>query len=140
MPNFSSLKPLVGATAGLFGLLAAWQLAAPPVLAQSQGLNGAWGGGGRIVFPSGETERARCRAHFRARGANSYSMNAVCATSSARVQQVAQIRRVGSNVYRGDFFNEEHGIAGSIRITVKGSRMSASLRGGGGSAEFHLTR
>lgn len=67
-------------------------------------------------------------------------MNAVCATSSARVQQVAEIRRVGGNIYRGDFFNQEHGIMGKIRITLRGARLSAYLTGGGGSAEFVLNR
>ncbi|MEZ5816674.1 MAG: hypothetical protein R3D44_06305 [Hyphomicrobiaceae bacterium] len=132
-----------------FGLMAASALvaallgtSASPLVAtaQSSGLEGSWGGGGRIVFPSGETERASCRARFRHRGGNSYYMSAICATASTRVQQTAEIRRVGGNVYRGDFFNEEHGIAGHIRITVSGSRLSASLKGGGGSAHFSLRR
>jgi len=138
MPNLSSFKHLAVALGAILAASIAGQ--ASPAVAQSSGLAGSWGGGGQIVFPSGETERARCRAHFRARGANTYSMSAVCATPSARVQQVARIRRVGGNTYRGDFFNEEHGIAGSIRITVRGSHLSASLRGGGGHAVFALNR
>lgn len=140
MRNSPSVNLVAAATGAIAVLLAAVPLATRPATAQSSGLAGSWSGGGKVVFPSGETERARCRAQFRARGGNSYSMNAVCATSSARVRQVAEIRRVGGNIYRGQFFNEEHGIAGSIRITVKGSRLSASLTGGGGTAEFHLSR
>jgi hypothetical protein len=140
MLNLSSFKSVAVATGALFAMLTAGQLVAPSTLAGSSGLDGSWGGRGKIVFPSGETERARCRAHFRSRGGNTYSMNAVCATSSARVEQVARIRRVGGNIYRGDFFNEEHGIAGSIRILLKGGRLIASLTGGGGSAEFLLKR
>ena len=108
--------------------------------AQAQSLTGSWGGGGQIVFPSGEKERARCRASFRRQGGNSYVMSAVCATASARVQQSAEITRVTSNVYRGEFYNPEHGISGSIRITVRGQRLNASLSGGGGSAVFSLRR
>lgn len=115
-------------------------LLSAPAAAQSSGLSGSWAGGGRIVFPSGERERARCRAHFRPSGRHSYRMNAVCATASTRVEQVADIQRIGGNVYRGDFFNEQHGIAGKIRITVKGGHLNASLSGGGGHAEFALGR
>lgn len=108
--------------------------------AAAESLTGSWGGGGKIVFPSGETERARCRATFYRRAANVYSMNAVCATASVRVEQFAAIRRVGGNVYRGDFYNQEHGIGGSIKITVRGKKLNASLAGGGGSALFSLSR
>jgi hypothetical protein len=107
---------------------------------QSAGLEGSWSGGGEIVFPSGETEQARCRASFRRSGGNSFGMSAVCATASARVQQSAELTRVSGNTYRGEFFNQEFGIQGSIRITVNGDSLDASLSGGGGSAEMNLSR
>jgi hypothetical protein len=132
--------PVSIATGALFAVLAVGQFNVPQANAQSAGLSGSWGGGGRIVLPSGESEHARCRASFRSQGRNSYSMSAVCATASTRVHQVANIRRVGSNVYRGDFFNEQHGISGTVRITLEGSHLTASLRGGGGSAVFRLKR
>ncbi|MGD9806615.1 MAG: hypothetical protein AB7E81_10890 [Hyphomicrobiaceae bacterium] len=132
--------PVSIAAGAVFAMLAVGQFTVPQASAQSMGLSGSWGGGGKIVFPSGESERARCRAHFRSAGRNSYSMSAVCATASTRVHQVANIRRVGGNVYRGDFFNEQHGIAGTVRITLKGSHITASLTGGGGSAVFLLKR
>ncbi len=128
-----------GASAGLL-TLCAMSMAAPAAYAQSADLGGSWSGGGKIVFPSGETERARCRARFRRHGPSSYRMSAVCATPSARVEQVATIRHVSGNVYRGDFFNQEHGIGGSIRIRLRGGQLSASLAGGGGTAAFVLGR
>jgi len=140
MQNLRSLKSATFATGAIVALMFTTPFGAPAAQAQSNSLSGSWGGGGRIVFPSGETERARCRARFHAHGRHGYRMNAICATSSTRVEQTAQVRRVGGNTYRGDFFNEQHGIAGTIRITVKGGRLSALLRGGGGSAEFHLGR
>jgi hypothetical protein len=112
----------------------------PAAEGQQASLEGSWSGGGRIVFPSGETERARCRASFHRRGGSSYGMSATCATASARVQQSAHITHVSGNRYHGEFFNQEHGVAGSIRITVSGNRLNASLSGGGGSAEIALSR
>lgn len=109
-------------------------------VAQSSSLEGSWSGNGRIVFPSGEAERARCRVSFRRNGGESFGMSAVCATASARVQQTAQVSRVSGNRYRGEFNNQEFGITGSIRIEFNGNSLSASLSGGGGSAQFNLSR
>ncbi len=137
MLNLSFSRAVRGFVSGALALACAASLATS---AAAQDLAGSWGGGGKIVFPSGETERARCRASFRRQGGNSYAMSAVCATASARVQQTAEVTRVAANVYRGEFFNQEHGISGSIRITLRGDRLNASLSGGGGSAVFSLSR
>lgn len=67
-------------------------------------------------------------------------MSATCATASMRVQQYASVDRVAPGRYRGDFRNDEFGISGSIRIVVSGNSLSASLNGGGGTAEFRLSR
>ncbi|MGE3915231.1 MAG: hypothetical protein AB7F78_05975 [Hyphomicrobiaceae bacterium] len=125
---------------GLAAAMLAGDSGLSPAIGQSRSLEGTWSGGGRIVFPSGETERARCRASFRRQGGNSYGMSAVCATPSARVEQSAAVTHVTGNRYRGEFINQEFGISGSIRITVSGDSLSASLSGGGGSAEFALSR
>jgi hypothetical protein len=134
---------------GLYGLairaatlvaLASATIVVVPDSASAQSLEGSWSGGGRVQFASGETERARCRAQFRREGGNSFSMSAVCATQSARVQQTAVVTRIAPNRFSGEFFNQEYGISGSIRITYSGRSISASLTGGGGSAQFTLSR
>ena len=109
-------------------------------LAQSPGLEGSWSGGGKIVFPSGESESARCRVNIRRQSSDSFGMNAVCATASARVLQSAELTRVSGNRFQGEFFNKEYGISGSIRVTVNGNRLNASLSGGGGTAQMALSR
>jgi hypothetical protein len=115
-------------------------VASPPTVAQQASLEGSWSGGGTIVLPSGDRERAQCRATFRRSGGGSFGMNAVCATSSARVAQTAELARVSGNRFSGSFYNAEYSISGSIVITVQGNRLSASLNGGGGSAYFNLGR
>ena len=107
---------------------------------QQSSLEGSWSGGGRIVFPSGDAERANCHASFSRRSANSFRMNAVCATPSARVAQYGTVERVSGNSYAGSFFNSEYNVSGDINITVRGDRLSAQLRGGGGSGSFNLGR
>ena len=107
----------------------------------AQSLAGSWAGGGTIVYPSGETERARCRATFRNSGGGGVSMHAVCATPSVRVSQNAALSQLTQSTYSGEFTNIEYGISGSIRIRVHGSnKLSASLNGGGATAQFSLNR
>lgn len=126
------------AMVGAIGLVAG--LLSGEATGQGMNLEGSWSGGGQIVFPSGEKEPARCRAKFTRQGGGSFEMSATCATASARVQQSAEITRVSDDRYRGEFQNQEYGITGSIRITVSGNTLSASLNGGGGSAQFSLRR
>ena len=110
-----------------------------PVLADP-GLAGSWSGSGSVVLPSGNTEKARCKVSFRKEGGKSYGMNAVCASSSARVAQTASLEQVGPNRYAGSFTNSDYGVSGSISLTLNGSSLSASLKGGGGSAFFNLSK
>lgn len=107
---------------------------------QLASLEGSWSGSGQVHFPSGASEAARCKASFRRAGGNSFSMSAICATPSARVQQTANLERVSANRFVGDFHNAEYNVTGSIVISVRGSGLSASMSGGGASAEFSLRR
>lgn len=125
--------------AGLGALAAGSVVATMPAAAQQSGLEGSWRGGGRVVFPSGESERASCRASFN-RAGNTFRMSAVCATPSARVTQSAELQRVSATQYSGSFFNPEYNVSGDISIVVRGDRLSARLAGGGGSASFNLSR
>ncbi|WP_045836960.1 hypothetical protein [Hyphomicrobium sp. 99] len=103
-------------------------------------LVGTWSGNGSINFSSGSKESARCRAHFAKTGATSYIMSASCATASARVDQSAELTRVGANSYVGSFFNEQYNTGGQIRITVNGRSQSVRLSGEAGTAFFNLSK
>lgn len=133
-PNFNALK------GALFAAVAASAMLALPSVASADGLAGSWRGNGSVVLPSGATEKARCRVSFSKQGGRSYAMNAVCASSSARVSQTASLQQVGANRFVGEFINNEYGVTGSINLTLSGSSVSAALHGGGGSAFFNLTR
>ncbi|MGH8335547.1 MAG: hypothetical protein ACRETL_01690 [Gammaproteobacteria bacterium] len=108
--------------------------------AAAEGLVGSWSGGGSVQLPSGDMERARCKATFHRAGGKSYSMNAVCASSSARVAQTASLQQVSANRFAGDFTNSEYNVSGTISITLSGDSLSAHLDGGGASAHFNLSR
>jgi hypothetical protein len=114
-------------------------LAASTAQAESSSLDGIWNGGGTVIFPSGDKERARCRATFRKDRAG-YKMHAVCTTASARAAQTAELKRVSGNRYSGEFFNAEFNVSGIIRVIVNGNSLSAFLSGGGAQANLSLSR
>jgi hypothetical protein len=129
------------AVAALLSAALAFGLAgATAARADSAALVGTWVGNGNINFSSGSKETARCRAHFAKTGERSYEMSASCATSSAKVDQTAQLTKVGANSYVGSFFNQQYNTSGSIKITVSGSTSSVSLAGEAGTANFRLRK
>ena len=128
----------LAAASALAGVLSVVGIAATPAAAQT--IIGSWSGGGLIIFPSGEKERARCRATFRNVGGGGVSMNGVCATASVRVSQSASLSRLTSTTYSGEFYNTEYNLSGSIRIRMQGNKLNASLSGGGATAQFVLGR
>ncbi len=137
--NKHGLRAIVVGVLGLASM-AAMTASSGSAVAEPAALEGSWSGGGTVRFPSGDSERARCRASIRKRGGSTYTMSAVCATPSARIEQTAQLQRTGGNRFSGEFNNAEYGVSGSINVTLNGNSLHASLSGGGGSAQFNLGR
>lgn len=136
MPALPSARTSLCLAAALLAAATLPATAAP----RASTLPGTWSGGGRVVLPNGGIEQARCRASFRRQSTRIFSMNAVCATSGARIVQTGSLQQIGPTTYAGRFRNAEYDITGAISISVKGSRMTASLSGGGGSARFTMTK
>jgi hypothetical protein len=132
MTDMADAKHLIVALALTLGL-------ATPASAETS-LPGAWTGSGSVVLPSGATEKARCKVNFRKQDGASYAMNAVCASSSAKISQTATLEQVSANRYRGQFFNPDYNVSGNISLTVNGNSLSASLNGAGATAFFNLSR
>ena len=112
----------------------------PAAHAQVSSITGSWKGSGSVTYLSGDRERVRCRVKFKRWSRTTVRMNAVCATSAARVVQTALLKRVGGNRFTGTFNNDEYGITGSIKITVRGGRLTAALSSDSGSASLRLRR
>lgn len=104
------------------------------------GLEGSWSGGGTVSFASGAREQARCRAHYRRAGNNSYAVNATCATASGRAAQTATLRQIGENRYSGSFYNSEYSISGVMHVVVRGSSQTVRLVSDSASAVINLSR
>ncbi len=93
-----------------------------------------------VSFASGASERARCRAHYSRTTSTTYVVNATCATASGRATQTASLRSVGGNSYRGNFYNSEYNVSGTIHVVVHGNRQSVQLTSDAGSASLQLSR
>lgn len=132
---------LFSALAG-FSVLAAACFAVTPASAQrASSIEGSWSGTGRVVLPSGDTERARCRVTFRKQSRSTYGMNATCATPSAKAAQTGSVQLVAGSTYAGRFHNAEYDVSGSVRLTLRGNRITAALNGtNGASAVMSLAR
>lgn len=131
----------LGALAMAIALTLAVIVSTGPARADMINLDGAWSGGGSVKFPSGAKEAARCRANFKKRGAESYLVNARCASASGKVEQSALLTYVGGNQFTGSFFNEEFKVDGTITVTVSGNSQSVSISSpAGSSANFRLSR
>lgn len=141
MPNLGArvtLAAIAGTVAIAMAVVSGWPTAGNAQ--QGADLSGTWSGSGKVQFSSGSVESARCRASFRKQGGTTFAMSASCATPSARVDQTAVLTRTGGNRYAGEFHNAQYGISGSISVSVSGNRMSASLSGGGATAQLTLSR
>jgi hypothetical protein len=104
-------------------------------------LEGAWSGGGKVTFAmTGSSESARCRAHYRRRTKDTYSVQATCATASGKAAQTATVHKIGEGRYRGNFHNAEYDISGTMFVVVNGNSQSVRLTSSSGSASLKLSR
>ena len=124
----------------LRGLAVALAMVVTPSLGVAADIAGSWTGSGSIMMPSGARENARCNVSYSKAAGAGYTAFATCATKSTRVTQSAKLRRVGGNEYEGSFHNSEYNVSGSMSVTVTGKSQSVYLSGGGGQAQFKLSR
>ena len=111
-----------------------------PGESQAVNLEGTWSGGGPVTFATGQREQARCRAHYRRRSNSGYVVTTVCATASARAEQTAVLRMIGENKYRGNFYNSEYGVSGTVYVVVRGNTQSVKVTSSAGWASFTFKR
>jgi hypothetical protein len=109
-------------------------------VAQSASLEGSWSGGGPVMFASGAKEHARCRAQYRRRSNDGYVVKTICATATARAEQIATLRKVADNRYAGNFYNSEYGISGTVYVVVRGNTQSVRVTSSAGWASLKFSR
>lgn len=127
-------------------------LAAPAVVLFSMGaapgtaiaapakLAGNWSGGGHIKFGENPRERVRCKVRFSKQSDKVYSVSAICASKSGKINQTGTVLKVNNSRYVGDFYNSQFDVAGRIRVTVNGNRQTVNMSSGSGSGKLTLKK
>lgn len=126
-------KPLAILTIALaFGM--------PFATAQSKDISGQWSGAGYAHLASGQKENVRCRVTYNRESSKVFEVNAVCASPSLRIWQTRNVLKATKNTYVGNLHNDEFDISARVRIVVRGSRQSITMRAGEGSGKLTLRR
>jgi hypothetical protein len=116
--------------------------AAPQASAQSgpfSALAGSWGGGGRIDFSDGSSERLRCRATYAVGGGGSSAQLTLrCASDSYNFNLSSSIASQGGAV-SGTWSESSRGIGGTLSGRANGNTMQLQVLGAAFAAGLSLS-
>jgi hypothetical protein len=93
-------------------------------VAKAESVKGLWRGSGFVNPSEGRRQR--------------YQLTARCATASANIDQVGEVRRTGRNRLSGSFYNADVNVRGRIQITVSGNQQVVTLISDAGSGRLTL--
>jgi hypothetical protein len=99
---------------------------------------GLWRGSGFVNPAEGRRERVRCRVIYTPQSAQRYQVTARCATASANIDQVGEVRHTGRNRLSGSFYNADYNLRGQIQITLSGNQQAVTLISDAGSGQLTL--
>lgn len=114
-------------------------------------LDGAWSGSGTVRLTNGKTERLKCRGYYNAKQKNSLNMAINCSNASFKIHMRASLRSAGGSVsgtWEEREFNQmgnvsgretaggfnlkfSGALAGSMNVSMSGSRQNVSISTGG---------
>ena len=107
-------------------------------VAKAESVVGLWRGSGFVNPSEGRRERVRCRVVYTRESEQRYQLTARCATASANIDQVGEVRRTGRNRLSGSFYNADFNVRGRIQITVSGNQQVVTLISDAGSGRLTL--
>jgi hypothetical protein len=107
-------------------------------VAKAESVKGLWRGSGFVNPSEGRRERVRCRVVYTRQSAQRYQLTARCATASANIDQLGEVRRTGRNRLSGSFYNADFNVRGRIRIRLNGNQQVVTLISDAGSGRLTL--
>jgi hypothetical protein len=107
-------------------------------VAKAESVVGLWRGSGFVNPSEGQRERVRCRVVYTRQSGQRYQLTARCATASANIDQVGEVRRTGRDRLSGSFYNADFNVRGRIQIRLKGNRQAVTLISDAGSGRLTL--
>ena len=108
--------------------------------AAAAGLNGTWSGSGYMEPSSGKRERVRCVVNYQRETPKVFAVSATCASSSASARQTGEVLKVRTNVYAGDFHNQQFNIRGRVRVSVSGRSQTVTFSSSDGGGRLTLRK
>jgi len=67
----------------------------------------------------GPLEKLKCRIRYKRETDKVFHLDAKCATTSLKIDQVGQLLRVNPGVYVGEFYIASYDVGGRIRVIVE---------------------
>jgi hypothetical protein len=107
-------------------------------VAKAELVTGLFRGSGFVNPSEGRWERVRCRVVYTRQSEQRYQLTARCATASANIDQVGEVRRRGRNRLSGSVYNADVNVRGRIQITVSGNQQVVTLISDAGSGRLTL--
>jgi hypothetical protein len=107
-------------------------------VAKAESVAGLWRGSGFVNPSEGRRERVRCRVMYTRQSEQRYQLTARCATASANIDQVGEVRRTGRDRLSGSFYNADFNVRGRIQIRLNGNRQAVTLISDAGSGRLTL--
>lgn len=103
-------------------------------------ISGSWAGTGVVNLEGGNKERVTCKVKYGRIAGQDFSVDARCATSGARVDQIGKLKRISNNRYVGNVHNEQFNVSARVEVRVTGTRQIVSISSAQGSANLKLKR
>ena len=107
-------------------------------VATAESVAGLWRGSGFVNPSEGQRERVRCRVVYTRQSAQRYRLTARCATASANIDQVGEVRRTGRDRLSGSFYNADFNVRGRIQIRLNGKQQAVTLISDAGAGRLTL--
>lgn len=123
-----------------FFLLVPFAAAVPGNAASATAIAGDWSGEGTVTQVEGPTEKVRCRVSYKQESEKVYGVEALCASTSKKMNQTGQLLEVRPGVYTGEFNLSQYDVSGRVRVVVEGETQTVTFKSPKGEGEVILTR
>ena len=124
----------------IFAALFLAHLVLSATAASAASLGGTWAGAGYIHPAAGDRQRVRCVVRYDRESTKVYGVRATCASSAGSIRQTGEVLKIRSNMYVGDFYNQQFDIRGRVRVSITGGRQTVTFSSSDGSGRLTLSK
>ncbi len=115
-------------------------LVVPAGTANAASLGGTWAGAGYIHPNAGDRQAVRCVVRYSRETSKVFGVRATCASSAGSIRQTGEVLKIRSNMYVGDFYNQQFDIRGRVRVSIRGGRQTVTFSSSDASGRLTLSK